>query len=328
MAKEAYWVGFDLGGTKMMAAVFDGDFKEKGRERKKTKAREGVKAGMERIVKTVEEALVNAGIAKEQLGGIGVGCPAPLDLKEGIITNAPNLGWKDAPLKDTLEKAFGCTAIVANDVDAGLFGEYRFGAAKGARCVVGIFPGTGIGGACVYEGKLLVGKNTSCMEIGHLPVVPQGQLCGCGQRGCLETVASRLAIAAAAATAAYRGEAPHLLETAGTDMANIRSSALADAIKAGDSSIEQVVRHAARWLGRGVAVAVNLLAPDMVVIGGGLVEAMPGFYLEEVEDSARSHCMTAYRKTFKIVKAELGDNATATGAAALARESTEKQAKE
>ena len=325
MAKGNYWVGFDLGGTKMMAAVFDADFKEKGRERKKTKAREGVKAGMERVIKTIEEALLSAGITKDQLGGIGVGCPAPLDLKEGIITNAPNLGWKDAPLRSTLEKAFGCPAIVANDVDAGLYGEYRFGAAKGVRCAVGIFPGTGIGGACVYEGKLLLGKNTSCMEIGHLPMVPQGSLCGCGQRGCLETVASRLAIAGAAAVAAYRGDAPHLLEIAGTDVANIRSSTLADAIKAGDASIEQIVRHAARWLGRGVASAVNLLAPDVVVLGGGLVEAMPGFFIEEIETTARGACMTAYRKSFKIAKAELGDNAAVTGAAALAKEAALKK---
>lgn len=325
MAKDNYWVGFDLGGTKMMAVVFDSDFKEKGRERKKTRAHEGTKAGMERIAKTVEEALASAGIAKDKLAGIGVGCPAPLDLKEGVITYAPNLGWKDAPLKASLEKAFGCRTVVVNDVDAGTYGEYCLGAARGARCVVGIFPGTGIGGACIYEGKLIVGRNTSCMEIGHLPVMPQGPLCGCGQRGCLESVASRLAIASAAAAAAYRGDAPHLFEAAGTDLSNIRSSALADAIKAGDTVIEQIVRQAARWLGRGVAMTVNLLAPDVVVMGGGLVEAMPGFYLEEVEEAARSLCMNAYRKSFKMVKAELGDNAAVTGAAALAREAVEKK---
>ena len=325
MAKDNYWVGFDLGGTKMMAVVFDNDFKERGRERKKTRAHEGIKTGMERIVRTVEEALTSAGIAKDKLAGIGVGCPAPLDLKEGVITYAPNLGWKDAPLKDSLERAFGCRTVVANDVDAGTYGEYCFGAAKGARCVVGIFPGTGIGGACIYEGKLIVGTNTSCMEIGHLPVMPQGPLCGCGQRGCLEAVASRLAIASAAAAAAYRGDAPHLFEAAGTDLSNIRSSALADAIKAGDSVIEQIVRQAARWLGRGVAMTVNLLAPDVVVMGGGLVEALPGFYLEEVEETARSLCMNAYRKSFKIVRAELGDDAAVTGAAALVREAVEKK---
>ena len=323
MGKDNYWVGFDLGGTKMMAVVYDSDFKEKGRERKKTKAQEGAKTGLERIVGTIEEALKAAGVDKDKISGIGLGCPAPLNLKEGMITNAPTLGWRDVPIKETLEKAFGCPAILANDVDAGVYGEYWLGAAKGSRCVVGVFPGTGIGGACVYEGKLIQGKNTSCMEIGHLPMIPQGARCGCGQRGCLETVASRLAISAAAAAAAYRGEAPHLLDAGGTDLANMRSSALADSIKAGDAAIEQIVRHAARWLGKGVAVAVNLLAPDVVILGGGLVEAMPGMYLEQVEDSARSHCMSAYRKSFKIAKAELGDNATVTGAAALVKEAAE-----
>lgn len=325
MAKETYWVGFDLGGTKMLAAVFDGNFTEKGRERKKTKAHEGVKAGMERIVDTIQEAMTSAGISKDQLAGIGVGCPAPLNLTDGVITSAPNLGWKNAPLKASLEKAFGCSVVVANDVDAGTYAEYRFGAAKGARCVVGVFPGTGIGGACVYEGKLIVGKSATCMEIGHLQMVPQGPLCGCGQRGCLEAVASRLAIASQAAAAAFRGDAPHLVEAVGTDLANIRSSALADAIKAGDIVIEQIVRQAARWLGRGVAMTVNLLAPDIVILGGGLVEAMPRFYLDEVEDCARNHCMSAYRKSFKLCRADLGDNATVTGAAALARQWVEQK---
>lgn len=318
MAKETYWVGFDLGGTKMFAAVFDSDFKEKGRERKKTKAHEGVKVGMERMVKTVEEALASAGITKDQLAGIGVGCPAPLDLKDGLITYAPNLGWKDAPLKDSLEKAFGCRTIVANDVDAGTYGEYRFGAGRGARCVVGVFPGTGIGGGCVRNDELLTGAEWSALEIGHLPLVPRGPLCGCGQRGCLEAVANRLAIAQAAAAAAFRGEAPHLLANAGTDLQNIRSKALARSIEAGDVVVERIVREAAGWIGVGVAAVVNLLGPDRIVLGGGLVQAMPDLYLEEVEEVARKRAMRTYQNSFEVVVAKLGDTASITGAAAWA----------
>jgi glucokinase len=243
------WVGFDLGGTKMMAAAFSGEFRVLGRKRRKTKGSEGVKAGLERITETIRDALEEAQIKPSQLSGIGVGCPGNIDLEKGLLIDSANLGWKNFPICEALEKAFGCPAVVLNDVDAGVYGEYRFGAAKNARCVVGVFPGTGIGGACVYEGKIIRGKNMSCFEIGHMQVNPQGIPCGCGRIGCLETEASRLAISAAAAMAAFRGEAPHLLAVAGTDLANIRSGVLADAIRAGDTVIERIVEQAARLIG-------------------------------------------------------------------------------
>src|SRR5690606_30228773 len=161
-----------------------------------------------------------------------------------------------------------------------VYGEYRFGAGKNARCMIGIFPGTGIGGGCVYDGIILRGKQLSAFEIGHVQVNPAGQQCGCGRIGCLETEASRLAISAAAATAAYRGEAPHLYEDAKTDLGQIRSGALAASIKAGDKAVERIVVRAARLIGRVVGDLVNLLAPDVIVLGGGLVEAMPDLFVE------------------------------------------------
>ena len=153
-----------------------------------------------------------------------------------------------------------------------------------------------------------------------MQVIPDGPRCGCSRSGCVEAVASRLAIAAAAAAAAYRGQAPHLLEACGTDLSNIRSGALAEAIEAGDAAIEQIVREASRWLGVAVANAVNLLGPDMVVLGGGLVEALPELISTEVEAAARQRVMPAFENSFQVVVAELGDDATATGAAAWAEE--------
>lgn len=319
MAKE-YWAGFDLGGTKMLAMVFDGRLRVVGRKRRKTKAKETEQSGIERIVETIESALMEAGISAGDLRGIGVGCPGPLDLEHGILLESANLGWANMPLKEMLEKALGCPAVIMNDVDGGVYGEYRMGVAKKARCVLGVFPGTGIGGGCVYEGRIHQGNNRSCMEIGHLRVQPDGALCGCGQRGCLETVASRLAISAAAASAAFRGETPNLLRKAGTDLSNIRSGVLAEAVAAGDKVLEGIIRNAAQWLGVGVGMAVNLLGPDLVVLGGGLVEAMPDLFRKETEASARSHVMPAFKNTFRVVIAGLGDDATATGSAAWAME--------
>ncbi len=318
--KKKYWIGFDLGGTKMLAAVFDDGFKLIASKRKKTKGYHGVDAGLERMIETVQDACAEARISPGEIAGIGVGCPGPLDLNQGIILTAPNLGWQNAKVKARLEKAFSVPAVIANDVDAGVYGEYHFGSAKGAHCAVGVFPGTGIGAGCVYRGQLLRGKTGSCMEFGHIPVMPNGPLCGCGRHGCLEAVASRLAISAAAAAAAYRGDAPHLMEKAGMDLAAIRSGLLAEAIAAGDTVIEKIVRDAARWLGVGIATLVNLLAPDVIVLGGGFVEALPKLFVEEVEKSSRKHVLPAFENTYQLVLAKLGDNATATGAAALARD--------
>jgi glucokinase len=313
-----YWLGFDLGGTKMMAAVFNRNFKLVASAREKTKGAEGTKEVLIRIQSTIAEALREAGLEAAAIEGIGVGCPGPLDLDRGVILHAPNLAWHNVRLKETLEKRFKCRAVIANDVDAGTYGEFRFGAARGARCVLGVFPGTGIGGACVYEGRIIRGRTGSCMEIGHVRVESEGRLCGCGQRGCLETVASRLAISADAAAAVYRGEAPALKRLAGTDLAEIKSGTLARAIKEGDTVVEAIVRNAARRMGSAVADAVNLLAPDIVVLGGGLVEALPDIVLVEARKTILGQAMKAFTKDLKIVAAAMGDNATAMGAAALA----------
>ena len=319
--KNTHWIGFDLGGTKMMAAVFDGSFRMKASRRAKTKSLDGTDDVLERIRTTICGAMEDAGLQNGIPSGIGVGCPGPLDLDRGVILHAPNLGWRNVPLKSKLEKQFKSPTVIANDVDAGTYGEYRFGAARGARCVLGIFPGTGIGGACIYEGRILRGRTGSCMEIGHIKVQPEGRLCGCGQRGCLESTASRLAISAEAAAAVYRGEAPILKALAGTDIANIKSGTLAKAINGGDTAIENIVRSAARHIGAAAADVANLLAPDVIVLGGGLVEALPDLIVGEVRETVLARIMPAFAKGLKIVPAELGDNAVVMGAAALAAES-------
>ena len=316
---QKVWIGFDLGGTKMLACLFDDRMRVLARRKRGTKAREGVKAGLQRITGMIEEVLSEAGVRSSSLGGIGIGCPGPLDPGRGVLLDPPNLGWHNVRVRDVLRKRFKCPVAVANDVDAGTYGEYALGAGQGARCLLGVFPGTGVGGGCVYEGRILHGGHRSCLEIGHMQMVAYGPLCGCGKRGCLEALTSRLAIAGEAAKAAVRGEAPALLAAVGTDITKIRSGALASAIRAGDAAIEAIVRDAAQWLGRGVATAVNVLAPDVIVLGGGLVEAMPKLYREEVTAAARASAMPSLRAAFKLRLSRLGDDAIVLGAAAWAR---------
>lgn len=318
------WIGFDLGGTKMMATVFDDKFAIVGKKRKRTQGQQGAEAGIKRIVETIQQAIKDAELDMRDIAGIGVGCPGPVDLQRGIVLEAVNLGWKQVALREALEDEFKCPAAVLNDVDAGVYGENQLGAGRGARTVLGIFPGTGIGGGCVYDGRIICGKDSSCMEIGHVEVTSEGNLCGCGRRGCLETEASRLAISAEVAKAAYRGETPYLVNKIGTNLADIRSGVLAAAIEAGDQVVEQIVRRAAAQIGIAVANFIHLLCPDKVVLGGGLVEALPQLFVETVSETARRRVMPSYVDSFQVVAAELGDYATAMGAAAWVRQTVRK----
>lgn len=321
-SSDRVWVGFDLGGTKMLANVFDDDYRLLGRAKQKTLGAKGARSGLKRMVETVRDALADAGVAPSRLAGIGVGCPGPIDPSKGEIVEAPNLGWRNVPVEAHLGKAFGVPAVICNDVDAGVYAEYLLGAARGARCAVGIFPGTGIGAGAVIEGRLLQGTRLSCMELGHIPLFPETS--GKGEDGStLETECSRLKIAAEAARAAYRGQAPSLLKACGTDLSKITSGALAKAIEAGDTEIENIVRRAATLLGCGVATVVHLLAPDVIVLGGGLVEAMPKLYLEAVRASTLQRILAPYRKTLRIVTAQLEEGSGSMGAAAWARKAAE-----
>lgn len=316
--KRKHWIGFDLGGTKMLAVVYDHKFQAVGRARKKTKGHEGMNAGLSRINDVIREAMDDAKIKASDVGGLGIGCPGPLDLQKGVIREAPNLGWKKVPVRSSIEEEFKFPVQVANDVDAGVFGEYSFGGGEGARCVVGIFPGTGIGGGCVYEGKLLRGANCTCMEIGHIPIMANGVLDGAGNLGSLESLASRLAISGAAAQAAYRGQAPVLMDRAGTNLSDIRSGALAASVAGGDKMVERIIKNAAEKIGWGIVTIVHLLAPDVIVMGGGLVEAMPKLITKTAEEVARKRVLPSLQDVFKVVPAKLGDDAGVLGAAALA----------
>ena len=314
-ADSKHWMGFDLGGTKMLAQVYDDKWNVIAKERKRTKPGTSERAGVDRILETIQEALKKAELTPERLKGIGIGCPGPIDMDNGILLDLPNLGWEAVPLREQISKALGIPVAVLNDVDAGTYAEYRMGAAQGVRSAIGIFAGTGIGGGCIYQGEILRGTKVSAFEIGHIQVMSNGPRCGCGQRGCLESVASRLAIAAQAARTAYRGDAPHLLEHSGVDLSKIRSGALSTSIAQGDKAIQDIIVEASRYIGIAVATAVNLMAPECIVLGGGLVEAMPDLFVPNVLRSANKRVMPAYRDSFQVVQAALEDDAGVLGAA-------------
>lgn len=322
--KHPYWIGFDLGGTKMMASLLDSDMQRIASVRKSTKGNAGAKAGMERVVACIEEVLAEAKAGLELVGGIGVGCPGVVNLREGILRIAPNMGWRDVPVQAMLQKRFGVPVSVLNDVDSGAYGEYRMGAGRNTSTLVAVFPGTGVGAGCVHSGRLLTGSRASCMELGNTRVLGTSLLGAAGVPPTLESLCSRLAIASAAAVEAFRGNAPTLLAEAGTDLTRIKSGSLAKAIQAGDRAIEDIVRNAAALLGISVSNVVDLLAPDVVILGGGLVEKMPQVFLEQVRLAVDRCASPVLASDVEIRIAELGDEAVVIGAAAFAQDSRDK----
>jgi len=313
-----------LGGTKMLATVFDENFKSLGRERKKTKGHEGADTVINRMIETIKNALTAAERSEKQVAGIGVGCPGPIDTKRGMVLEAPNLGWRNVEIRKILKDEFKTEVAVCNDVDAGVYGEYRFGAGKGAECLVGIFPGTGVGGGCVYQGKIFQGRLRSCMEIGHVPICSDTTMDGAGNTGSVESVASRLAIAAAIAQASFRGQIPSLNKKIGTSLGNIRSSVIAEAIAQNDGTVKKIVQQAGEHLSSAIVTLIHLMAPDIVVLGGGLVEAMPEFFLELTQRRVGKRILTSFADTYEIRVAKLGDDAAVMGAAAWAKQLIEK----
>lgn len=313
-------IGFDLGGTKMLATVMDASYRILGRDRTRTRASEGPEAVFGRIVETVRGAIADAGVKIGRVRGVGVGSPGPLDPFNGVILDTPNMGFRNFPLRQRLSEALGLPVSVDNDVNLGTLGEYHFGAGRGAVNLVGVFPGTGIGGGLILDGKLYRGHTGGAGEVGHMIIQAGGAICGCGQRGCVEALASRLFLAKEAAAMAARGDAPTIAARAGTDLSEIRSKALAKAYAAGEGPVVALIEDSARMLGIGLANVVNLLSPERIVLGGGLVEALPETYVELATQSMRDHAMAWLAAPVQVVAAELGDDAVVMGAAKLIRD--------
>ncbi|TVR05241.1 MAG: ROK family protein [Spirochaetaceae bacterium] len=321
MAEIPLVLGFDLGGTKMLAAVVGGDFSVRGRAKQKTGTERGNDAVFAGIVDTIEQAITNAGCGLSDIAGVGIACPGPIDMRAGVVLETPNLDLRDFALRDRLTKKLGVPVVLENDVNAGVYGEYVAGAGRGFRHIVGLFPGTGIGGGLILDGKLYRGARGGAGEIGHMVVQVDGRRCGCGRFGCLEAVASRSALAKDLVALAANGEAPIIREKAGTDFLAIKSGTIAKAMEAGEAAVTELVMRSARFLGIGMGNCVNVFDPELIILGGGMVERFGTQYLAVATESMRETGMKRMVEHVKVKAAELGDDAAVIGAAALLRES-------
>lgn len=320
-------LGFDLGGTKMLCGLVENGRTVTAHKKKKTKEVSKPEELVERMVSCVEGCLEEAGLDAKDVEALGVAAPGPINLKTGTLLNPPNLGVKEFPLAKMLSKQLGIPVVLENDVNAGLYGEFVAGSAQGYKHVVGLFPGTGLGGGMILNGELYYGVSGAAGEIGHMTVQPGGRLCGCGNRGCLEAVASRGAMAREAAVLVGAGKSPTIAREAGMDISKMKSGVFADAVEAGEEAVIELVNNAAWWLGVGMANCVNIFNPEVIVVGGGLVEKLGKSYLKVAEAAMREHAMPTLSKNVRVVAAALADDAAVIGSAVVATRTLAAKAK-
>ena len=315
-------VGVDLGGTKILAGVFDTKLQPLGSTKFTTKPQRGPDAVIERIARCVLDAIDECDLTLKQVRGIGIGAPGAVDPEHGEVVFAPNLGWKDVALVKELEKRLDLPVFLENDCKACTLGVYEQELKAKPRHVLGIFIGTGIGGGMIINGELYAGSSHTAGELGHMVIDVNGPKCSCGNKGCFEVFASRLAIFRAIQAAIKNGEKSLLTEMLGDDLKDLRSGDIRKAIRRGDKVVEKIVEEAAEYTGLAIGNLVNILNPEIVVLGGGVIEALGDEMMPTIVKSAKSHVLPGTFRNVEIMASKLGDNAGITGAAVLAREKT------
>ena len=318
--KSDYVVGVDFGGTKLYAGVFDDKLVNVGSARKSTKPQRGVDAVIERIADVVQEAVDEADLTLKQIKGVGIGAPGAVAGETGDIIFAPNLpGWKNVPLKKSLEKLLGVPVFVENDCNIAMLGVYVTELKSKPKNAFGIFLGTGIGGGIIINGELYSGFNHTAGEVGHMVLDPAGPKCGCGNKGCYESFASRTAIFKRLQQAVKDGEKTVLTDMLGADLDDLRSGNLRKALRKGDKLVEKVIEEAAEYTGIAVANLANILGPEVIVLGGGVIEALADEMLSIIIETAKDYAMPGVMDGVEIFPSKLGDEAGIIGGGVLAK---------
>ncbi len=316
------YVGVDLGGTSLRALVTDEEYRILGLKKVRTPRTGGPGRLIQRIAALVESTLRDADVSRAKVRAVSVGAPGPIDRARGIVEEAPNLGWKRVPLRSELRQLLRVPVLVENDVNVGLAGEHALGAGRNAKNLVGIFVGTGIGGALILNGTLYEGSRGGAGEIGHTVLSVDGPLCGCGRRGCAEALASRTAMERDVRAAIKSGRKSDVLKIMKKkNKERMTSSIIAAALKKEDVVMQEVLHRAQFHLGILASNAVNLLDPECVVFGGGIAERLRDTYVNPIRETAYEYFLRpSDRDRVRIVPGKLGDNAGALGAIVLAKQ--------
>ena len=312
-------VGIDIGGTKLATVVADSTGHILNKVRKPTLSERGPEYALQLLFDMVRETIELADLKQEAISAIGVSCGGPLDTKTGIVYSPPNLpGWDALPLKAQLESEFQMPVTIENDANACALAEYRFGGGRGYDAVLYMTMSTGIGGGIVIDGQVYHGANDSAGEVGHQILLPDGPSCGCGKRGCLEALCSGPAIArrAQAAVRNDSASAMALLDLANGRIEDVRSEHVLEAARQGDVLALQLVEETAYYMGWGIANLVNVLNPDIVLLGT-IAIAAGDLLLDPIRKTVSQFAMTRPAEAVKIAPAQLGDTLGDLAAVAL-----------
>ncbi len=313
MTNEGRFVGVDVGGTKIFALLVTASGEIVGEEKVAT-AHDGTPMA-DQIGRAIDGVLSASELTVDRIEGIGIAMPGSVDSETGYLGTVPNIEIDDHRLIDTLRERYPVPVEIGNDVNLGTLAECWLGAGKGADTVVGMFVGTGIGGGVVIDGRLRTGPEDLAGEIGHMVLMVDGPECGCGNRGCFEALASRTAMERAIRDGVAEGRETIILELA--DNGRIKSGPLRDAFRAGDELVIEVMTRTAYLLAQGILTIRHMVNPDMIVMGGGVIEACEEFMMPMIEEHVRASHMKGSRDTLQIAVSQLGDDAVALGAAAL-----------
>lgn len=314
---QKHVVGIDIGGTKLATVAADASGNILSKVRRPTRADKGPEYAIQLLFEMVDETIDRANLKKETISAIGVSCGGPLDTKTGIVYSPPNLpGWDAFPLKARLESEFKIPAIIENDANACALAEYRFGGGRGYDAVLYMTMSTGIGGGIVINGQIYHGANDSAGEVGHQILLPDGPLCGCGKRGCLEALCSGPAIARRAKEAVQKESNTTILALTDGRIDAVKSEHVLAAARQGDALALKLVDETAYYMGWGIANLVNILNPDIVLLGT-IAIAAGNLILEPIRKTVSNFAMARPAEVVQIMPAQLGESLGDLAAVAL-----------
>ncbi|HAJ32729.1 MAG TPA: hypothetical protein DCK79_05090 [Candidatus Atribacteria bacterium] len=318
--EKKYSIGVDLGGTNIVSATVNYQGKIVNRLKVPTLAERGKEATIKRIIETIHKNIIQSSVAPDDIIGIGIGAPGPLNIKRGIINFAPNLpGWRDVPLRKILEDEFNMKVVLENDANAAAWGERCFGTGQGVNNLVCFTLGTGIGGGIIIDGKIYHGNNYGAAELGHMTVNNDGPQCNCGNYGCLEAYSSATGIKNRIRDRIKKGIKSRFLNLDNAEsVESISLKLIFESARKGDKLTKGVVEEAISYLGIAIANIANILNPEMIVLVGGITNEGDKLLIPLREEVKKRAFYSNY-KSLKIVIGELGGNAGVLGAAALLR---------
>jgi glucokinase len=303
----------DLGGTKLRAVVADLEGNIRGEIIRPSEARDGPERVIARMIETLESAATEAGVNVPQLRAVGVASPGALDLVHGLVQEAPQLpGWDGVPLVEIMSKRLGLPVLLENDANAAALGVNRFGVGRGTRFLVYLTISTGVGGGIIIDRKIYHGASGAAGELGHMIVWFDGPRCLCGQRGCLEAIASGTGIAWRAQELVDAGEAPGL-ERIRRERGELDGDEVADAARAGDKDALRLFDEAGLYLGIALSNYVNIFNPEMIVLGGGVAVGAGELFIPRAEETMRELARKEPLKYVRLERAALGDRSGPLG---------------